>query len=88
MRKLDFLNFANHANKLSAGQFEPQTNPSQQTMMLKTKFALQPLPANKTSKWWQNDASYKKLPANQMSEIKFAYFLKLYQKFQQLLHFH
>ena len=74
MRKLDFLDLANLANKLSAGQFETQTKPSQQNMLLKNKLARQPLPANKMSKWWLNDAIYKKLPANQMSEIKFASF--------------
>lgn len=49
MCKLDFLDLANLANKLSAGQFEPQTNPTLQNMLLKIKLAHQPLPANKMS---------------------------------------
>ncbi len=49
MRKLDFLDLANHANKLSTGQFEAQTNPILQNMLLKTKLAHLPLPAYKMS---------------------------------------
>ncbi|GGD73007.1 hypothetical protein GCM10011514_41340 [Emticicia aquatilis] len=50
MRKLDFLNLANLANKLSAGQFESRTKPTPQNRMLKTKLAHQPQPANKLSR--------------------------------------